>query len=105
MERSTLADWVGGAARTLDPLVVAIRRYVLSCEKVHGDDTPVPVLAPGEGKTKTGRVWTYVRHDRAAGSKDPPAVWFAYPPDRKGVHRRSICKRLTGFCRRTPMRD
>jgi hypothetical protein len=70
----------------LDPLVTAIRRYVLSGEKVHGDDTPVPVLAPGEGKTKTGRAWTYVRDDRGAGSKDPPAVWFAYSPDRKGAH-------------------
>lgn len=86
LERSTLADWVGGAARTLEPLVAAIRRYVLSGEKVHGDDTPVPVLAPGEGKTKTGRAWTYVRDDRGAGSKDPPAVWFAYSPDRQGVH-------------------
>ena len=86
LERSTLADWVGGAARTLDPLVVALRRYVLSGEKVHGDDTPVPVLAPGEGKTKTGRVWTYVRDDRPAGSSDPPAVWFAYSADRKGAH-------------------
>lgn len=86
LSRSTLADWVGGAARTLDPLVEAIRRYVLSGEKVHGDDTPVPVLAPGEGKTKTGRAWTYVRDDRGAGSLDPPAVWFAYSPDRKGEH-------------------
>jgi len=96
LERSTLADWVGGAARTLDPLVETLRRYVLSGEKVHGDDTPVPVLAPGEGKTKTGRVWTYVRDDRAAGSKDPPAVWFAYSPDRKGVHPQAHLKTFHG---------
>jgi len=50
---------------------------------VHGDDIPVPVLAPGNGKTKTGRLWTYVRDDRPAGSTEPPAVWFAYSPDRK----------------------
>lgn len=96
LERSTLAGWVGGAARTLAPLVEAIRRYVLSGEKVHGDDTPVPVLAPGEGKTKTGRAWTYVRDDRGAGSKDPPAVWFAYSPDRKGEHPQEHLKTFRG---------
>ncbi len=61
LDRSTLADWVGGASRTLTPLVDALKRYVLSAEKLHGDDVPVPVLAPGTGKTKTGRLWTYVR--------------------------------------------
>jgi transposase len=50
------------------------------------DDTPVPVLAPGRGKTKTGRLWTYVRDDRPAGDTGAPAVWFAYSPDRKGEH-------------------
>ena len=54
--------------------------------KLHADDTPVPVLAPGNGKTKTGRLWTYVRDDRPAGDTAAPAVWFAYPPDRKGEH-------------------
>ena len=55
-------------------------------EKLHGDDMPVPVLAPGNGKTKTGRLWTYVRDDRPAGSEAAAAVWFAYSPDRKGEH-------------------
>ena len=55
LERSTLADWVGGTSELLDPLVVALRRYVMAAGKVHADDTPVPVLAPGNGKTKTGR--------------------------------------------------
>jgi transposase len=55
LERSTLADWVGGTSALLDPLVVALRRYVMAAGKVHADDTPVPVLAPGNGKTKTGR--------------------------------------------------
>src|SRR5574340_824060 len=58
----------------------------MSTEKLHADDTPVPVLAPGNGKTKTGRLWTYVRDDRPAGDATPPAVWFAYSPDRKGEH-------------------
>ena len=86
LDRSTLADWVGGSSRLLAPLVDALRRYVLAARKVHADDTPVPVLAPGTGKTKTGRLWTYVRDDRPAGDLSPPAVWFAYSPDRKGEH-------------------
>ena len=77
---------MGGASRTLRPLVDALKRYVLSAEKLHGDDVPVPVLEPGNGKTKTGRLWTYVRDDRPAGSQAAPAVWFAYSPDRKGEH-------------------
>ncbi len=86
LERSTLADWVGGSARLLQPLVEALRRYVTAADKLHADDTPVPVLAPGQGKTKTGRLWTYVRDDRPADDTAPPAVWFAYSPDRKGEH-------------------
>jgi transposase len=86
LERSTLADWVGGASRLLAPLVEALRRYVMATGKLHADDTPVPVLAPGQGQTKTGRLWTYVRDDRPAGDTAAPAVWFAYSPDRKGEH-------------------
>jgi transposase len=84
LDRSTLADWVGGASRLLEPLVDVLRRYVMNTTKLHADDTPVPVLAPGNGKTKTGRLWTYVRDDRPAGDAAAPAVWFAYSPDRKG---------------------
>ena len=86
LERSTLADWVGGTSQLLAPLVEGLRRHVLSATKLHADDTPVPVLAPGNGKTKTGRLWTYVRDDRPAGDATPAAVWFAYSPDRKGEH-------------------
>jgi transposase len=86
LERSTMADWVGGCSRLLEPLVEALRRYVTATGKLHADDTPVPVLAPGQGKTKTGRLWTYVRDDRPAGDTAAPAVWFAYSPDRKGEH-------------------
>ncbi len=81
-----MADWVGGSSRLLEPLVEALRRYVTAASKLHADDTPVPVLAPGQGKTKTGRLWTYVRDDRPAGDTAAPAVWFAYSPDRKGEH-------------------
>jgi transposase len=96
LDRSTLADWVGGASRTLQPLVDALKKYVLSAEKLHGDDVPVPVLEPGNGKTKTGRLWTYVRDDRPAGSQEPAAVWFAYSPDRKGEHPAAHLEKYTG---------
>ena len=86
LERSTLADWVGSTSRLLEPLVEGLRRYVMAAGKLHADDTPVPVLSPGNGKTKTGRLWTYVRDDRPAGDTASPAVWFAYSPDRKGEH-------------------
>ena len=97
LDRSTLADWVGGASRTLQPLVDALNRYLLSAEKLHGDDVPVPVLEPGNGKTKTGRFWTYVRDDRPAGSQAAPAVWFAYSPDRKGEHPLAHLKTYRGI--------
>lgn len=86
LSRSTLADWVGQAGALLRPLVEAIRRYVLACGKVHADDTPVPVLDPGRGRTKTGRLWTYVRDDRSAGSVEPAAAWYAYSPGRSGEY-------------------
>ncbi len=86
LDRGMLAEWVGAAARLLDPLVDAVGRYVLAAEKVHADDTPVPVLDPGRGRTKTGRLWAYVRDDRPAASRAPPAVWYRYSPDRKGEH-------------------
>jgi transposase len=96
LDRATLAAWVGGASRVLEPLVEALRRYVLAAEKLHADDTPVPVLEPGNGKTKIGRVWTYVRDDRPAGNHAPPAVWFAYTPDRKGEHPKAHLRTFTG---------
>jgi transposase len=86
LDRSTLAGWVGAASDLLAPLVDAVRKHVLAASKLHADDTPVPVLAPGLGKTKTGRLWTYVRDDRSSGDTAAPAVWFAYSPDRKGEH-------------------
>ena len=96
LERSTLADWVGGTSQLLAPLVEVLRRHVMAGGKLHADDTPVPVLAPGNGKTKTGRLWTYVRDDRPAGDATPAAVWFAYSPDRKGEHPRAHLGNFTG---------
>jgi len=68
----------------------------MSTRKLHADDTPVPVLAPGAGKTKLGRLWTYVRDDRPAGDSTPPAVWFAYSTDRRGEHPRQHLRRFSG---------
>lgn len=96
LERSTLAEWVGGSSDLLAPLVEAQRRHVQAAEKLHADEIPVPVLAPGLGRTKTGRLWTYVRDDRPAAECTPAAVWFAYSPDRKGEHRQSHLRNFTG---------
>ncbi|WP_053014003.1 IS66 family transposase [Caldimonas brevitalea] len=96
LERSTLADWVGSASRLLEPLMDALQQYVLSAEKLHADDTPVAVLAPGKGRTKTGRLWAYVRDERPMGSQAPPAVWFQYSPDRKGERPQGHLKRFNG---------
>jgi transposase len=96
LDRSTLAGWVGATSELLAPLVEAVRSHVLSASKLHADDTPVPVLAPGNGKTKTGRLWTYVRDDRPSGDQTAPAVWFAYSPDRKGENPRQHLKLYKG---------
>jgi transposase len=96
LDRSTLAGWVGAASELLAPLVDEISKHVLRASKIHADDTPVPVLAPGNGKTKTGRLWTYVRDDRPAGLGTAPAVWFAYSQDRKGEHPRRHLKDFKG---------
>jgi transposase len=96
LDRSTLAGWVGAASELLTPLVDQIRKHVLAAAKIHADDTPVPVLAPGNGKTRTGRLWTYLRDDRPAGFSTAPAVWFAYSEDRKGEHPRRHLKDFKG---------
>jgi transposase len=84
LDVSTLADWVGAAAATLMPLVDGIRSHVFAAERIHADDTTVPVLA--KGKTRTGRLWTYVRDDRPFAGPDPPAAVFLYSRDRGGEH-------------------
>ncbi len=96
LERSTLAGWVGAAQELLAPLVETLGRHVLAAYKLHADDTPVPVLDPGRGRTRTGRLWTYVRDDRPAGDATPPAVWFRYSPDRKGEHPRTHLASFAG---------
>jgi transposase len=97
LDRSTLADWGGAASALLDPLLGALEDYVMGGHKLHADDTPIPVLAPGTGKTKTGRLWAYLRDDRPAGSTDPPAVLFRYSPDRKGERAREHLQHFRGI--------
>jgi len=94
LDRSTLADWVGQSARLVRPLVDALGAHVMAAERVHADDTTVPVLDPGRGTTKTGRLWCYVRDDRPFGGTAPPAVLYRYSADRKGEHPRT---HLAGF--------
>jgi transposase len=84
LDTSTLADWVGACTAALAPLVELIRRHVLAAERVHGDDTTVPVLA--KNKTATARLWTYVRDDRPFGGPDPPGAIFFYSRNRNGEH-------------------
>ena len=97
LDRSTLADWVGKATALVSPLVEAVARHVMAAEKLHADDTPVPVLAPGTGKTKTGRLWVYLRDERPHGGAAPPAVVYRYSPDRKGSHPRAHLAAFRGF--------
>ena len=84
LDVSTLADWVGASAATLMPLVEAVRGHVFAAGRLHADDTTVPVL--DVGRTRTGRLWTYVRDDRPFGGADPPAAIYFYSPDRRGTH-------------------
>ena len=86
LDRTLLAQWVGNVSALLIPLTDALRAHVFAADVVHADDTPLPVLAPGRGKTKTGRLWTYVRDERPAAGEIAPAVWFAYSPNRNGEH-------------------
>jgi transposase len=90
---STLADQVGACTTALRPLYGLIEAHVLSAERLHGDDTTVPILA--KGKTVTGRIWTYVRDDRPFGSRAPPAALYYASRDRAGAHPE---RHLRGFC-------
>ena len=96
LSRSTMADWVGQTNALLAPLIAKLRDHVLAANRVHGDDTPVPVLEPGQGRTKTGRLWTYVRDGRPYGDTTPPAVCYFYSPDRKGEHPQHHLKDFKG---------
>jgi hypothetical protein len=88
---------VGRAAWLLDPLVAALGRAAMGGATLHADDTPVPVLDPGRGRTKTGRLWAYVRDERPHGGAAPAAAFYRYSPDRKGMRPREHLKDFSGF--------
>ncbi|WP_022727558.1 IS66 family transposase [Fodinicurvata sediminis] len=102
--RSTLVDWCGQSMAVVAPLVARIKDHVLAGDRLHGDDTPIKVLDPRRPKAaasakavKEGRIWTYVRDDRAWGCTDPPAVAYWFSPDRKGVHPQEHLKDFRGI--------
>jgi transposase len=83
IDRSTLANWVGSACWWLEPLQARLAAHVFGSAKLFADDTPIPVLDPGRGRTKTGRLWVYTRDDRPWSGPEPPAAVYFYSPDRK----------------------
>lgn len=85
ISKNTMTGWAAQCARLLNPLIDALKKSVFASEYLHGDDTPIKVLAPGMGKTKTGRIWAYVRDGRPCGEDAPPAVIYYYSQDRKGA--------------------
>lgn len=97
LDRSTLADWVGKAAWLLQPVAERIGGYARAGPAVHADDTPIPVLDPGRGQTRSGRLWVVVRDEGPWGSRNPPAVYYRYSPDRKGEHAQALLAPVTGF--------
>lgn len=97
LDRTLLADWAGRATWLVDPLIEAIARHVKAGEAIHVDDTPIPVLAPGRGKTKEGRLWVYLRDERPRGGEAPPAVLYRYTPNRKGEHPQTDLPDFKGF--------
>ena len=94
LSRTTLMQWVGASSELLGPLAAALARHVLAAPNINADDTPIKVLAPGTGRTKKGRLWTYVRDGRGWGSTDPPAVWYRYSPSWHGKYPQ---QHLAGF--------
>jgi len=98
LDRATLSDWVGKAEFLLSPLAEAIGRHVCAGAALHADDTTVPVLAPGLGQTKTGRLWVVVRDERPYGSTVPPAAFYRYSANRKGIHAEALLALAGAFC-------
>ena len=97
LERSTLADWVGNSTALLEPLADAIGRHVLNGQAIFADDTPVKMQAPGSGKCKTARFWTYARDERPWAGDASPAAWYQFSVDRKGIRTIGHLKDYTGW--------
>ncbi|MDO3615299.1 IS66 family transposase [Ralstonia pseudosolanacearum] len=97
LDPASMGRWVGQCEALCESLTEALRRYVMAGGKLHADDTPIPVLAPGNKQTKTGRLWVYVRDDSRSGSEEPPAVWFAYSATREGEHPQKHLAKFKGI--------
>jgi hypothetical protein len=100
LDRSTLANWVGRACWWLRPLAALMLDTILASPKIFADDTPVPVLDPGRGRTKTGRLWAYARDDRPWHGPEPPAVVYRYSENRQGIHPRTHLAEFAGVLQR-----
>ena len=96
LDRSTLANWVGGAVWWLEPLQARLAEHVFASNTLFADDTPIPVLDPGRGRTKTGRLWVYARDDRPWNGPDPPAAVYLYSPDRRAERPAAHLARFRG---------
>ena len=94
--QSTMTGWVGQCVLLLQPLIESLQKEVFSSSHIHCDDTPVKVLSPGLGKTKIGRIWTYVRDGRPSSDVMPPAVCYFYSPDRKGERPKEHLRDFSG---------
>ena len=97
LDRSMMANWLGHCAWLVRPFNEAIGNYVKAAPVIHADDTPVKMLAPGAGKTKTARFWVYLFDGRPHASNAPPAVLYRYTPDRKGDHPQKELADFKGF--------
>ena len=96
LDRSTLANWVGGAVWWLEPLQARLAEHVFASQTLFADDTPIPVLDPGRGRTKTGRLWVYARDDRPWNGPEPPAAVYFYSPDRRAERPAAHLARFKG---------
>jgi len=96
LPRSTLAGWVGGACWWLEALHERLAKNVFASDHLFADDTPVPVLDPGRGRTKTGRLWVYAREQRGWGGPEPPAAVYLFAPDRKAERPASHLEHFRG---------
>ncbi len=101
LNRSTLANWVAGSTWWLAPIRDRIATHVMAAQRLFADDTVLPVLDPGRGRTRTGRLWVYARDDRPSGGTDPPAVLYRYSPDRRAERPARIWTPSVASCRST----
>lgn len=97
LNRSTLANWVGGACWWIEPLYDRLRHHLLASSHLFADDTPVPVLDPGRGRTKTGRLWVYARDQSPWAGTDPPVALYCYEPDRRAERPATHLEKFKGI--------